>query len=107
MRRITLFIVILRHVVIGLLTAIAIASQAGASVQIDGTGIINGSWSLMTIDKSTGAPTQVGSLGSTGVTVEGLAISPDVNVIPEPTTFVVWSLLGLSAIGIRRRRIGK
>ncbi len=31
------------------------------------------------------------------------SIFESTSVIPEPTTFLVWSLLGLSAIGIRRR----
>jgi len=32
------------------------------------------------------------------------APAPDPGAIPEPTTFVVWSLLGLTATGARRRR---
>ena len=70
------------------------------------TGIINGDWSLMTINRTSGAPTQVGVLG---VTARGLAMSPTLSVpepapsIPEPGTLAIFGL-GLAGLGVMRRR---
>jgi len=88
------------------LLSLAFTSQAGAFISLEATGIINNAWSLMTIDQSSGVASQVGSLGGAGITAAGFAILPATSTgqIPEPTTFIVWSLLGLSAGVISYRR---
>ena len=51
-----------------------------------------------------------GDLGGTnaGLTDAFVAKYSDAsNAVPEATTFIVWSLIGLSALGIRPRRFGK
>ena len=58
---------------------------------------------LLTINTSTGVATAIGPLGFD--VVIGLAFDSDNEVIPEPTTLAIWSVLGgIGLVASRRRR---
>jgi len=86
-------------------TSILLLVSVQVNAAIFSTGIINGDWSLMSINAITGSPTQIGALGTSGVTAAGLAVMP-ISPIPIPIPAAVWlfgtGLLGL--IGFSKRR---
>ncbi len=87
------------------ISAFSSSAHATPLDAIHASGIINNAWSLMTVDRSSGTASQIGALGGSGITADGLAIVPVTVTEPEPATIALpgIGIAGLAGGAARRK----